>query len=144
MGTSSSLSLLLLQRVYLKNACVVRELQCVTSSLEWGAAGKSGERILFSWIWTPHLSFYIDDAAILSSFCFKLSTFSVFFHLFKLFYPSYSTAFQPFQIFIFLPFQLLQTFRFMFSYENVKLFKLFQPYPTFLYICAVNTVLAQR
>ena len=33
------LSLLLLQRVYLKNACVLRELECVTPSLDWGAAG---------------------------------------------------------------------------------------------------------
>ena len=61
MGTFSSSSLLLLQHVYLKDACVVRELECVTSSLEWGAAGKSGERFLFNWIWIPHLLLYIDN-----------------------------------------------------------------------------------
>ena len=159
MGTSSSLSLLLLQHVYLKNACVVHELQCVTSSLEWGAAGKSGERLLFSWIWIPHLSFYIDDAAILSSFClnfppfqsfctFLISFFPLTLQLFSLFrYSSFClfnsfkhcascsamkmlnflNSFSPIQlfcififlkIFLFLPFQLLYTFSFMFSYRN--------------------------
>ena len=39
--------------------------------------------------------------------------------------PSAFLPFQPFNIFIFLPFQLLQTFHFIISYENVKLFKLF-------------------
>ena len=33
------LPLLLLQCMYLKNVCVVRELQCVTPSLDWRAAG---------------------------------------------------------------------------------------------------------
>ena len=44
MGTFSSLALVLLQHVYLKNACVVHELECMTSSLEWGAASKTGEK----------------------------------------------------------------------------------------------------
>ena len=35
-------ALLLLQHMYLKNACVLRQLECVTSSLECRAAGKSG------------------------------------------------------------------------------------------------------
>ena len=95
MGTSSSLSLLLLQCVYLKNACVVPELQCMTSSLEWGAAGKSGERILFSWIWILHLLLYIDNAAILIFL-------PLIFHLFSLFSPFYALSafsFPPFQSF---------------------------------------------
>ena len=57
-------------------------------------------------------------------------------HLFKLFQPSYFSAYQPFhpfKIFIFLPLQLLHTFSFMFIWRNcsaIKLFtffKLFQP-----------------
>ena len=64
MGTFSSLSLIFLQRDYLKNACVLRELECVTSSLECRAAGKSGERILFSWILIPHHLLYIDNIYI--------------------------------------------------------------------------------
>ena len=71
-------------------------------------------------------------AAILSSFCLHPFTFSVFSHLFKLFRPSYSKAFPPFKVSIFLPFQLLQTFNFMFSNQYVQLFKLFQPSSTFL------------
>ena len=61
MGTFSSLGPVLLQCVYLKNACVLSELECVTSLLEWRAAGQTGGRILFSLIWIPHLLLYIDN-----------------------------------------------------------------------------------
>ena len=64
MGTFSSLALLLLQPVYLKNVCVLLESEWVTSLLEWRAPGQTGERILFSWIWIPHLLLYIDNIYI--------------------------------------------------------------------------------
>ena len=57
MGTIRSLAVFL-QRVYLKNECVLRETECVTSSLQGRAAGKSGDRILFSWIWISYLIFF--------------------------------------------------------------------------------------
>ena len=48
--------------------------------------------------------------------------------LFKLFQPSYFSSFLPFQlfqIFVFLPFQHLHTFKFMFPWRNCSAFKLF-------------------
>ena len=112
MGTFSSLSLLLLQRVYLKNACVLPQLDCVTSLLQCRAAGKSGERIVFSWIWISYLLLHIDNVYIQnvgnlvgllhgcssSSICaanltssstltLHHFTFSSFFHPFELFHP---------------------------------------------------------
>ena len=46
------------------NGCVLRELECMTSSLECRAAGRTGEKILFSLIWIPHLLLHIDNICV--------------------------------------------------------------------------------
>ena len=93
----------------------------MTSSLQCRAAGKSGERILFSWIWISYLLLDIDNvyiqnvgnlvglfhgcssfnvcAVILTSsstLTLHLFTFSSFFHLFELFHPLTFLHFRPF------------------------------------------------
>ena len=55
-------------------ACVSVECVCIASArvsdtITWlESSWNTGERILFSWIWIPHLLLYIDNAAILGSF----------------------------------------------------------------------------
>ena len=117
----------------------------MTSSLQCRAAGKSGERILFSWIWIPYLLLGIDNvyiqnvgslvgllhgcssfnvcAAILTSsstLTLHLFTFSSFSHLFELFHPLTFLRFHPF-------FTILTSS----SPLTVQLFILFSPFEAF-------------